>query len=211
MIATLLTIAAGQHHSLVLYERPALLDPIALIITARCYGKFHAVRSQPARPSTRCTITSTRCEQLIRYFTVALPRRFHRFTAGSGRRFSAVRLSSLLQNQLSHMNVPWHFGDPRQRSSSITGTTLCHHSREPSHFDRNYAAIFSIHGPDLRERSSGLDQRLPEDGLDAGEEPVRPRRLRPWREARRARPRPRYAMPLASIAPDALTAALALA
>lgn len=127
--------------------------------------KFHALHHSPRGLDALHNFTHP-VEQAARGFVVALPLGF--LPAADAYSLPAIFVAFYqIQNHLVHMNGPIHLG-PFNRVIADNRYHFIHHSRDPRHFNSNFAAIFPVidrifgtwhkPGPDLPE--TGLDDRL---------------------------------------------------
>lgn len=123
---------------------------------------FHAVHHAP-RGLDALHNVSHPVEQLARGLIVALP--IGLLPGADAYSLPAVFVAFYqIQNHLLHMNAPIHFG-PLNRVVADNRYHFIHHSREPRHFNKNFAAIFPV--IDLMFGTWQKPGRtLPETGLD---------------------------------------------
>lgn len=129
--------------------------------------KFHAIHHSPRDLDVLHNYLHP-VEQLIRYFSVALPLNF--LVQIDQEQFYLIFTFLALQNQLTHMNAPLHFG-PLGKVLVDNRHHFIHHSSERSHFNRNYAGIFSF-----TDRLFGTfhapGPMLPQTGFSTEKQPV---------------------------------------
>ncbi|HEX8623464.1 MAG TPA: sterol desaturase family protein [Allosphingosinicella sp.] len=124
--------------------------------------RFHAVHHAPRGLDALHNVTHP-VEQLARGLVVALP--IGLLPGADAYSLPAAFVAFYqLQNHLLHMNAPIHLG-PFNRVIADNRYHFIHHSREPDHFNKNFAAIFPV-----IDLMFGTWQRpgraLPETGLD---------------------------------------------
>lgn len=123
---------------------------------------FHAVHHSPRGLNALHNITHP-VEQVARGLIVALP--IGLLPGADAYSLPAVFVAFYqIQNHLLHMNGPIHFG-PLNRVIADNRYHFIHHSREPRHFNKNFAAIFPV--IDLMFGTWQKPERaLPETGLE---------------------------------------------
>ncbi len=124
--------------------------------------RFHAVHHAPRGLNALHNVTHP-LEQVARGLIVALP--IGLLPGADAYSLPAVFVAFYqIQNHLLHMNGPIHFG-PLNRVIADNRYHFIHHSRDPRHFDKNFAAIFPV--IDLMFGTWEKPGRsLPETGLD---------------------------------------------
>jgi sterol desaturase/sphingolipid hydroxylase (fatty acid hydroxylase superfamily) len=139
--------------------------------------KFHAVHHSPTDLDALHNFLHP-VELWVRYFLVVIPlAMISNFDTNSFYLFYAFLV---VQNQLTHMNVPVNFG-PLGKIIVDNRYHFLHHSSDPADYDRNFAPIFTICDRLFGTYKAPSDGPLPKTGFA---EPESPRRLRDYLLAR---------------------------
>ena len=131
---------------------------------------FHAVHHAPRGLNALHNIVHP-VEQVVRALIVALP--IGLLPGADAHSLPAVFVAFYqLQNHLLHMDGPIHWG-PFNRIVADNRYHFIHHSRDPRHYNKNFAAIFPVidlmfgtwQKPGRALPETGLDDKLPPSTL----------------------------------------------
>jgi sterol desaturase/sphingolipid hydroxylase (fatty acid hydroxylase superfamily) len=139
--------------------------------------KFHAVHHSPTDLDALHNFLHP-VELWVRYFVVVVP--LAMVSSLDSANFYLFYAFLVVQNQLTHMNVPVNFG-PLGKIIVDNRYHFVHHSSDPADFDRNFAPIFTICDRLFGTYKAPSDGPLPKTGFAA---PESPRRLRDYLLAR---------------------------
>lgn len=133
--------------------------------------KFHSVHHAPRELDVLHKFQHP-VEAFVTWFLVILP--VNTLIAGVDfTQLGVLAAFFMVRDDLIHMNARIHFG-PLGKWIVDNRYHFIHHSRDPKHFDTNFAAVFPIldrafgtYHPPVRDRlpETGLDERLPASTL----------------------------------------------